>query len=164
MKESQPTTSYKSIGTQIYVRSATEPARGLYQCPPEDSVGYRNWGNFSKSAYNISLTADALYLIALCVCADTSMALMSVISLHELLANEDGRLVWRRDGRFGGLAKNIRLVCKLEDDEYAPWIGADGDRPLLKADLRKDDGTWVKDYAWLDERISNSNGLLVTTL
>ena len=155
---------YKSTGTQTDANRKTQSNEQSRPYPRQVSLGYRHWGNFSQSATRISLSGNAMHLTASCTCEDGHSSLVSSISLDSLLTNDDGRFVWQQDGLFGLSAQNIRLVCELGDDEFAPWIEDYGHRPLLEAELRKIDGTWVKDYVWLDERIANSNGSLTSTI
>ena len=155
---------YESTSTQTDATRITQSKEQSRSYTRQIPLGYRNWGNFSQSSTRISLSMDGMHLTALCACEDGYSSLLSNISLDSLLMNDNGRFVWRQDGLFGLSAINIRLVHELGGDEFAPWIEDYGHRPLLEAELRKIDGTWVKDYVWLDERILNSNGSLISTI
>lgn len=107
------------------------------------SSGGGSGGNFYDSSRDVRLEGNSTLVAD---CSDTSHRYRrSAIDLNYCFTNNDGRLLWERDGNFAASARSIRLT--------------DGGR-YLEAELCSIDGRWCHNRVNLNERIGNEDGRL----
>ena len=106
-------------------------------------------GNYSESCTTTALLVGS-DLQADCKRRDGSIR-RSTIRLNDYIANDDGRLHWRRDGGFKASCGNVRLKGGI------PLEGA----PILTAGCMTRGGLITHPTIDLDEGIANVDGKLV---
>jgi CVNH domain len=107
-------------------------------------------GNYSHSCRTTALLVGTV-LEANCKKRDGSTHDRASINLNAYIANDNGNLVWRRDGNFKGSCGNVRLGGGI------PFNG----KPVLVATCLTIDGHLARPSINLDENIANIDGELV---
>lgn len=102
-------------------------------------------GEFTKTCSNITLDQGHI-LEANCETNNGGRA-QTGRSLNNLIANINGRLIWRRDGNYIASSQH----CELDYQSG---------RTFLHCDTRKSDGSWTSSSLDLDRHIANINGTL----
>jgi CVNH domain len=82
-------------------------------------------GNYQNSCSNSTITFGTL-LLADCKTRDGKMN-RTAINLDRYIVNDDGSMVWRRNGHFGASCSHpdldgprLRAMCKTRDGRIAP--------------------------------------------
>ncbi|MBD2536916.1 hypothetical protein H6G97_49975 [Nostoc flagelliforme FACHB-838] len=131
-------TPLKSIGVLSYVLLAAPFIK------PDAALA----GGFSKSCVNrqVSIASDGAYLDALCTKANGSKV-PSRLRISDYIANYGGNLSWALGG--GGFHISCRSV------KYPVLF-----QLFMTASCADGRGGWVNTGIYLDEKISNQNGVL----
>ena len=106
-----------------------------------DLIRSPNWGNFSQSCSNITFSNNTSFLKADCL-----PSAFTVISLNKHIGNNNGSLIWARNGNFTQSCK----LCYVRRHLGVVWLRC----TCLSGD------TEVKTQINLDERLTNVNGAL----
>ncbi|MBH8577428.1 CVNH domain-containing protein [Nostocaceae cyanobacterium CENA369] len=102
-------------------------------------------GRFSGSCANIGIEKGRI-LEAYCRKNNGGYTQTS-INLNNYIANDEGKLVWRRNGRYIATSKN----CILTSQHGISF---------LRCNTRRENGNWKLSTLNLDRRIANINGQL----
>ncbi|KAM7210624.1 Cyanovirin-N [Rhypophila decipiens] len=96
-------------------------------------------------ASNCGISRDTGTLTCLCYRSDGFLN-HSELPLSRCLINRNGNLQWQRNG--GGMAS-----CNTQTIGWTNW-------PRMDLECRNNAGNWVRTSVWLNERITNYNGVL----
>jgi hypothetical protein len=107
-------------------------------------------GDYSRSCRTTSLLVGTV-VEAKCKRRDGSTNDGASINLNDYIANDNGKLVWRRGGNFKGSCGNIRLGGGI------PFTGD----PVLAATCLTRDRHLARPSINLDDNIANIDGELV---
>ena len=102
-------------------------------------------GEFTKSCWNVDLNNNT-FLTADCRTRSGATA-NTGIQLNNRIANDDGRLVWRRNGNFGASSRN----CDVDNQSG---------RTFLHCDTQRRNGSWTSSSFNVDDHSANINGNL----
>lgn len=100
-------------------------------------------GNFHASSRDVHLEGHSTLVAE---CSDVNgHHRRTHLDLNDCFTNDNGRLLWQRNGNFAASARGIRVTDN----------GA-----FVEAELADVNGHWHHNRVWLDERITNDNGRL----